>query len=74
MRQAENAPVFTLPISRTYMVGVIRTIKPRFLGLFCGKIASLTFRHREKPGFGFMGRPFHNARIAYLKRFLPQHK
>ncbi len=68
MCEAENAPVFTLPISRTYMVGVIRTIKPRFLRLFCGKIASLAFRHREKPGFGFMGRPFHDAKRAYIKQ------
>ena len=68
MSKAENAPVLTLPISRAYVVGVIRTIKPRFLRLFCGKIASLAFRHCEKPGFGFMGRPFHNARIAYTER------
>jgi hypothetical protein len=34
MRKAENAPMFTLPISRPYMVGMIRTIKPRFLCLF----------------------------------------
>ena len=29
------------------MVGMIRTIKPRFLSLFCSKIAALTCRHCE---------------------------
>jgi hypothetical protein len=37
LSQAENAPVFSIPVAYTHMVSMMGTIKSRFFSLFCGE-------------------------------------
>ncbi len=66
--------MLALPVSDTQMIGVVRPVESRVLGLFGREKAPLGFRDGEKPGLGLLGRPLHDWEIPYQEKTRDQHK